>query len=237
MRSRLPGVIIIGACLILSSIAFGIFFYQSRLPGKTIRVVGAATRRMGSDIIKWRLTIMRHVPVDGLKNGYTQIGGDQKTFKALLKRNGIDPGDLKVQPVNTNEVYGPQGGGPTGYNVMQSYYLISRDLVTIESLALNPGVLSDQSLIIQSSNLEYYSSKLNEIKRALLFAATSDARGRAEEIAKSTGDRIDNIESARTGVFQITEPYSTEVSDYGVYNTSTKEKDITVTVNVVFKLR
>ena len=120
---------------------------------------------------------------------------------------------------------------------MQSYYLISRDLVTIESLALNPGVLSDQSLIIQSSNLEYYSSKLNEIKRALLFAATSDARGRAEEIAKSTGDRIDNIESARTGVFQITEPYSTEVSDYGIYNTSTKEKDITVTVNVVFTLK
>ena len=59
----------------------------------------------------------------------------------------------------------------------------------------------------------------------------------AEEIAKSTGDRIVHIVSARAGVFQITEPYSTEVADYGIYNTMTKKKDITVTVSTVFGLR
>jgi hypothetical protein len=56
------------------------------------------------------------------------------------------------------------------------------------------------------------------------------------KIAASSGNRITNIESARVGVFQITEPYSTEVSDYGVFNTATKDKDITVTMNVVFRL-
>ena len=78
---------------------------------------------------------------------------------------------------------------------------------------------------------------MSEIKRELLAEATSDARRRAAEIARSSGDRIAKIESARVGVFQITEPYSTEVSDYGIYSTATKEKDITVTVSVVFSLK
>ena len=42
--------------------------------------------------------------------------------------------------------------------------------------------------------------------------------------------------AARAGVFQITEPYSTEVSDYGVHNTSTRVKEITVTVHATFLL-
>ena len=38
------------------------------------------------------------------------------------------------------------------------------------------------------------------------------------------------------GVFQITEPYSTDVSDYGYYNTDTRTKSISVTVTTKFRL-
>jgi uncharacterized protein len=39
------------------------------------------------------------------------------------------------------------------------------------------------------------------------------------------------------GVFQVTSPNSTQVSDYGEYDTSTLEKDVTAVVNVTFSLR
>jgi len=42
--------------------------------------------------------------------------------------------------------------------------------------------------------------------------------------------------NSAVGVFQITEPYSMEVSDYGVHNISTWAKDITVTENASFVL-
>ncbi|WP_232502671.1 hypothetical protein [Candidatus Cloacimonas acidaminovorans] len=45
------------------------------------------------------------------------------------------------------------------------------------------------------------------------------------------------LREARAGVFQITEPYSTEVSDYGIYNTSTRSKSISVTLTAIFKLK
>ncbi|HEY0672393.1 MAG TPA: SIMPL domain-containing protein, partial [Longimicrobiales bacterium] len=85
--------------------------------------------------------------------------------------------------------------------------------------------------------LEYYYSDIARIKHNLLGAATRDARARADEIAKSAGSEVGQIIAARSGVFQITEPYSTEVSGMGMYNTGTRRKEITVTVRADFALR
>ncbi len=235
MRTRLVGIAILGVSLILSAVVFGIFFYQSRMPVKTIKVVGAATKRIDSDIVKWRVTIARNTGLDSTKEGYARIKTDLEAFLEMLRANGIDKKDITVQPVNTNQIY--KNGDVVGYTVMQSVYLVSNDIPKVEAMALDPSFLAEKGILLQSSSLEYYQSKLSAIKKELLAEATKDARGRAAEIAKSSGDTIKNIASARVGVFQITEPYSTEVSDYGIYNTATKEKDITVTVNVEFSLK
>ena len=42
---------------------------------------------------------------------------------------------------------------------------------------------------------------------------------------------------AKTGVFQITSRNSTDVSDYGIYDTSSLEKDITAVVLVTFGMK
>lgn len=52
----------------------------------------------------------------------------------------------------------------------------------------------------------------------------------------ATGDSLGKLRGVNVGVFQVTSPNSTEVSDYGVYDTSTLEKDVTAVVNVTFAL-
>ena len=118
--------------------------------------------------------------------------------------------------------------------MQQSLFVVSTDVDKLEKLALNPSGVLSKGLVLQSTYLEYHSTKLSDLKRELLADATRDARRRAEEIAMTSGMSIATMSSARAGVFQITETYSTEVTDYGVYNTSTREKDITVTVNATF---
>ncbi|MGE5508029.1 MAG: SIMPL domain-containing protein [Chitinophagales bacterium] len=239
MRDRLIGATILALGLVASSVIFGQFFYRSRLPVKTIKVTGAATRRISADIVKWRLTMVRNVGVNDLKTGYTQIKNDLASLTDLLRAEGLSEDALSIQPIQTNPVFGQyeKAGTTVGYQVMQSVFVVSRDLKKVEGLALNPSALVERGIVLQNSQLEYYPSQLSEIKRALLAEATKDAEKRAAEIARSTGDRLDKIDSARVGVFQITEPYSTEVSDYGIYNTQTRDKDITVTVNVSFMLK
>jgi hypothetical protein len=232
---RVIEALILGICVILAAAIFGILHYESRLEEDVISVVGTATKRFESDIVKWRINISRLVGLNDLKGGYTLIQGDSKTVIEELKSSGIGDKEIGIQPVNTIQRY-DNYGQPTGYELQQTINVISGNISKIENLALNPGVFFDKGVIAQFY-LEYYFSKLSEIKRELLAEATHDARKRAEEIAANSEARIDKINSARSGVFQITEPYSTEVSDYGIYSTSTRIKDITVTVHVSFTLK
>ena len=67
--------------------------------------------------------------------------------------------------------------------------------------------------------------------------ATTDAKQRAEAMLKSTHNRPGKIQSVRMGVFQITPPDSTNVSDYGINDTSTIDKKVTSVANVVFRIK
>ena len=60
---------------------------------------------------------------------------------------------------------------------------------------------------------------------------------RAKVLVDATGGKLGGLRDVNVGVFQITAPNSTEVSDYGVYDTSTLRKDVTAVVNVTFALK
>ena len=67
--------------------------------------------------------------------------------------------------------------------------------------------------------------------------AKQEAKERAKRMAESAGNRVGPLTEASTGVFQITAPNSTEVSSWGINDTSTQEKKVTAVVNVSFALR
>ncbi len=56
-------------------------------------------------------------------------------------------------------------------------------------------------------------------------------------MVKSTGGHIGVMNSAKMGVFQIVPENSTEVSDYGIYNTSAINKKINAVVNATFTIK
>ncbi|HSI88332.1 MAG TPA: SIMPL domain-containing protein, partial [Pyrinomonadaceae bacterium] len=96
--------------------------------------------------------------------------------------------------------------------------------------------LINQGILIESKPPQYYYNAIGDLKVEMLGEAAKDAKERAERIASSTGNSIGSVRSARMGVMQITAADSTEVSDYGVYDTSTIEKDMTAVVNVSFAI-
>ena len=53
-------------------------------------------------------------------------------------------------------------------------------------------------------------------------------------IVSSTGGKIGNLKSAKMGVFQIVPKNSTEVSDYGINDTSSIDKKVIAVVNATF---
>ena len=85
--------------------------------------------------------------------------------------------------------------------------------------------------------LQYVYTRLPSLRPPLLAQATKDAQERARVLTAATGAHLGKLRGVDVGVFQVTSPNSTQVSDYGAYDTSTFEKDVTAVVNVTFTLR
>lgn len=229
------GALILAAGAVLAAAVFGAFFHQARTTRDTVQVVGAATQQFTSDIVKWRLMLARQVDAAQLGDGYGQLRDDVARVRQQLAQAGLPDSAVSVQPVSANPMYS-QTGTITSYQVVQGIVVISSDVEGIERWALDPGTLLDGGVVLQGSQLEYFYSGLDSLKHALLAAATGDARRRADEIAGSAERVVGSIVSARAGVFQINEPYANEVSAYGMFNTTTRQKEITVTVHSTFVL-
>ena len=84
---------------------------------------------------------------------------------------------------------------------------------------------------------EYHYSKIADLKIDVQAAAAKDAMVRANKIAEATGRSLGTMTEARMGVLQITPRLSNQVSDYGINDLSSIEKEITAVVNASFLIK
>lgn len=232
---KIKSAFVLGASIVIAALVFGLFFYHSREKEKTVQVVGFADRNFDSDIVKWNVTIAVRVNLNGLQLGFTQLATELEKFKTIWETTGIPYTELKVFPVDAMDDY--DNGGRVGFTLSQRIYIVSNATDEIEKLAINTTPFIEKSLVISSSHLEFYSSTIDELKVQLLAEATKNARERAMKIVELTDSKVDKLLSARSGVFQITEPLSTDVAEYGIYDTGSKKKSIKVTVSAVFSMK
>ncbi|HNT52384.1 MAG TPA: SIMPL domain-containing protein [Candidatus Syntrophosphaera sp.] len=234
-KTTLHRWLVLGLCFVLGMAVFGFYFLQSRNTDNSLHVVGYASKTFESDLVKWTLSVQKNAELDGLMQAYNSLNADINAFKQALLDKGIKAKDINIQPPTSSPTR-DNYGNMTGYDVNQFLYVLSNDIPKVESIALDTSFFAQRSLILQQSNLEYLYSKLPDLKKEMIGAATADSYSRAKEIVGASKARLGRLIAARTGVFQITEPYSTEVSDYGYYSTNTRTKSISVTVTADYEL-
>ncbi|MFA7543889.1 MAG: SIMPL domain-containing protein [Candidatus Cloacimonadaceae bacterium] len=236
MKSSKQHYAILGIAFILGVLIFSLAFWQSRQGATSLKVVGYASKLFESDLVKWNLTFQKGLGTNELPNGYRNMSRDLEAFKKYLLEQGIKEDEISILPANSYTRH-DNYGNMSGYTLNQSVTVLSSDLDKIAELALSPDFFAERGMQMSNSNLEYLYTKLPELKQQLLSEATSDALSRAKEISGAAKTKLGKMQEARAGVFQITEPYSTDVSDYGIYNTSTRKKSISVTLSAVFRLK
>ena len=84
---------------------------------------------------------------------------------------------------------------------------------------------------------EYFYTKLDELKLEMLAKATENAKQRAENMVKATGNKIGFMRNAKMGVFQITPVTSTDVSDWGINDTTSLDKKVMSVVTASFSIQ
>lgn len=227
--------IIVAFALIASSIK-----YRNK-SAETIVVTGLAEKDFVSDLIVWNGFYSRK-SMD-LKAAYASLKEDENQIRSYLNNNGVQNSQMVFSSVVLNKEFdsrtdenGRQLGQVfTGYNLSQTVKVESNDVNKVEAISREATQLIQSGIEFNSSPPLYYYSKLSDIKIDLLGRASSDAKQRAESIAKNSGSSLGSLKKATMGVFQITGKNSNEDYSYGgAFNTSAKNKTGSITIKMEF---
>lgn len=230
--------VILGICLIISAAIASFTFYVVRTQKTdTLAVTGSVKQMVTSDLVKWRGVFQRNIGAEELRSGYAQMKQDQALVLKFFKDNGFDESQVLISPVFMEAPFQYDPNAPKEYILRQNVEIQSPEVQSVTAMAQNTQVLINEGVIFSTNGLEYYYTKLPELRIALLKDAVTDAKQRAQKIAESTGLEVGSIKSANAGVVQVLQVNSTEISDYGAYDTSTIDKEVMVTVTAIFELK
>lgn len=203
---------------------------RDRNKNDVIVVTGSAKKRIVSDYVVWDASVTSAQP--SATDAAKELERWTTSIRSFLKREGVESGEVTLQPISTETV--SKGGRVKAYRLTRNLEIRSPRVQAITSVADHSSALLAQGIPLSADPPQYVYTKLPELRPQLLAAATKDAQNRARVIVKATGSDLGGLRGVDVGVFQVTSPNSTEVEDYGVYDTSTVEKDVTAVVNVTF---
>jgi hypothetical protein len=237
-ESRVTAAGIMGAALVVAAIIAGVAVGNLRRAGDQITVTGSATRPVRADRAVWRLDVTGQSPSQ-LEATREAARGAAAVREWLVTSGFADSAVTTRTPftmIQNEWINGMETGRVLGYRVTQQVEVRTGDVDRVASLAGDLTALLDRGVPVVGQAPEYLYSELPAIRGPLLAEATQDARSRAEEIVTAAGARVGRIKSVQVGVFQVRQRQSVEVSDYGMYDTSDREKDVTGVIRVTFAI-
>ena len=201
-----------------------------------ITVTGSAKTTATADNVVWTLNVALSSQL--VADAVRKVGADVDAVSAYLTKGGIPADALTLGAVSSyaNEEW--QNGNNTGrilsYRASRDITVRTKDVQLVYKLSQGIGSLLQNGVNVNNYGPQYYISTLSDLRPQLLEDAMKDAKTRAVAITKAVGGSVGAVQSVESGVFQVTTPDSTMVSDGGAYDTSTIEKTVTSTVSVTF---
>lgn len=234
------GMVALGLGLVLAALIGAEALKAVKRAGDQIEVTGSVKKPVRSDYAVWKTAIA--IQGADLKGASAEVAADAQRLRAFLGASGIADSLVTLKPLETEAVYRTTETGAAtsdllGYKVTQRVEVRSADVARVTQLSQRANELIAQGVPLGSSSVDYLYTNLEKVRGEMLSDATRDARRRAQAIAEAAGADVGAVRSAKMGVFQVTPRNSTEVSDYGMNDTSSLDKDITAVVRVTFAVR
>jgi hypothetical protein len=234
----LPAVII-GVSFIIGVVFFTNSWKSNQRANQTINVTGSAKKEIVSDLGFLRGTIS--VRSQTSESAFAELNRQKPILVSYLEKKGFPKDKIEFNTINNYPVYemseqGYQTGRVIGYIYSQRIEIQSSDVNKIKELSLDITSLIERGVSFNVEQPEYHYTKMADLKIEIQAAAARDAMIRAQKIAEATDRDLGPMRSARMGVLQITPKFSNAISDYGINDLSSIEKEIIGVVNASFEI-
>lgn len=238
-HTHVPAAIILGASLVLSAFLLASTWRGNVKAAQTLKVTGSATMELTSDLGRLRLTIQGTGPT--AEAAWSDLQRQLPLVRTAMAGSGVPDAAIESYPVNSWSVdeydsNGNRTGRTLQHTTSQDLLIELTDVQLVKRLSLDLSGLVTEGVNLRAMPPEYLVTGLAEVKEEVQALAATDAMRRAQKVADAAGARLGPIRDARMGVLQVTPRHSTVVSDYGVNDNSSIEKQITAVVHARFAI-
>jgi len=240
-RNRLAATIL-AAAVLASGMTLGLYKVGGGLAsraGNAITVTGTASENATADNAVWTLNLNESQPT--LASSVKKIDASAEALKNYLLTGGVTSDQIELGPINSNAVQEYNNGNPTGrilaYQAYRTVTVRTKDVNLVAKLSNNIGSLLATGVNVGNYGPAYYLSTLDDMRAKLLAAAMKDAKARAKAITEAVGGSVGPLLSVSSGPTQVTTKNSLDRAAGGVYDVSTIEKTVNVTLSASFKTK
>ena len=237
-QRRIPelflGLLAIGVAIVLVAHIIGGTVRDVRHTRDTLSVTASAKVPISANLVRWSLAVSAEAAT--VAPAARRLRRDSTLVRKFLLSAGI-PADAITPSVVASEqvvIRLPHHRRRVRYRVSQQLEVRTKQIDVVEAASTRVGSLLEQGVEVSAAPLAYLSTELAQAKLTALERATAEARRRAEILAHGLGGKLGRMRSSSQGVYQVTPRDSTDVSDYGINDTTSRDKDVNAVVGATF---
>jgi len=185
-------------------------FTKARTIDRYVTVKGVAEQEVEADLALWPLRVV--ATGNDLAGTQAQIDRSARIIVAYLARAGIDTSQVELQGLEVTDVHANayrENQGGTRFIITQTLMVRSTDPRAIQAASQRAGQLVESGVVLSSgtgygpARPTFLFTTLNDVKPAMIAAATAEARAAAEKFAADSRSSLGGIRTANQGVFVI----------------------------------
>jgi hypothetical protein len=231
------GLLSLAVAAVLTAHTVAGTIHDARHTRDTVTVTGSARKPFSADLVQWRLTVAREAaePAPAARRLQRDLAA-VRTFlvSAGIPAAAISPSVVSTEPLVENL---PHHRIRRTYRVSQALGIETRKLDVVQAASTRVGDLVGRGIEVSAESPDWVSTELSRAKLDTLESATADARQRAQILVHGLGGKLGRMRSSSLGVYQVTPRFSTAVTDYGVNDVSSRDKDVNAVVSATFDVK
>jgi hypothetical protein len=213
---------------------------------RSVSVKGLSEREVKADLVVWN--IQTRVVYDNLLEGSQKIEEAKNKIVNFLIQNQIGKEDIITEGISVidkraNQYDNNQQMNSPRYLITQNIQVRSNNVDLVQKVSRMTGELLQAGVVISNNEygnpIQFYFTKLNDIKPEMISEATQKAREAALKFATENDASLDRMKSANQGLFSIVDRTASLSSGEGGYSSSTVDiyKKIRVVISAEYSIK
>lgn len=241
---------IIAVALVLSfginALLIGKALQRFKMDDRYVSVKGLSEREVKADLVVWN--IQTRIVNDNLLEGSDKIEEAKNKIVDFLIQKQISKDDIitegsSVIDKRANQYENYQQMNTPRYLITQIIQIRSSNVDLVQNVSRMTGELLQAGVVISNNEygnpIQYYFTKLNDIKPEMISEATQKAREAAQKFATENDSKLGRLKKANQGLFTIVDRTASLSGGEGGYASSTVDiyKKVRVVISAEYSIK